>query len=152
MIINNTESMNATHCARLFGISRQCFSRWPCPKNKDGTYCLKDVILWKLAKTEEDAAESGGSAASKDKDVKRLRKAKADRAEFEMQKLRGQVVDRSEVETVMSQLLTRLRQGIMSIPDRIANAGSVADAVMLCRDIARAELNAVADEWERENG
>lgn len=151
MKIDDTERMNATQCARLFGVSRQALSQWACPKNTDGTYCAKDVILWKVAKAKEDASD-GASAATKDKDVRRLRKAKADRAELEVKKMTGQVIDRGEVETMWSRLLTRLRQGVMSIPDRIANAASVAEAVVLCRDIARGELNAVADEWERDNG
>ena len=147
MKIENAGKVKQAVVASLFGVSHSAVSRWPCPRNADGTYDLKAVIQWRVSKADEDAEVSGNSA-SRDPATARWRMAKAKRAEFELGLLEGRVVDKAEVETQWCRLLTRLRQGIMSIPDRIANAASVAEAVVLCRDIARGELNAVADEYD----
>lgn len=94
----------------MFGVRPQAVSAWKdCPRNKDGTWNLASVVRWKLQRAQEEAELDAGIDERGD-GLERYRAARADRAELEVAQMRGDLVDRADVEARWGRVLSHLVQ------------------------------------------
>jgi len=89
-------------------------------------YRLADVMASLIA----------SEASGKMNDQARLLKARADAAEFEVQRLHGTMVPAAEVEAAWHVIAGRFKQRILAIPTRIAPLAAVETEVDACHEIA----------------
>lgn len=105
--------------ASLWGVTEAAVTKWwkklGCPRNRDGSFDLTAVILWRenCLRSELEAAEK--AAAGDDDDAKRYRKVRADKEEFQLSVLKGRYVSLNEMKDLLGALASSQRnaQGIM---------------------------------------
>lgn len=103
--------------ASAFGVTPQAICRWQCPRNDDGTYDLPVVFEWQEQRI---AAAFVSEGPDKDEYDRRYRKAKAERLELELQKIRGDLVPTTEVVEELGRLLEGLKQDLLRLPAALA--------------------------------
>lgn len=104
-------------CA-VVGVSDKTLSIWlkqGCPKDSTGWWSPQAVIDWRYGAGKKGAAEDKKLAA----DI-RYREAKADMAEIEKMEMTGQYVSVDDIEKNLSEVFTRIKQGLIFMGHRIA--------------------------------
>lgn len=120
------EELSQNMLAQLVGKSTTTIDRWRkagCPRKKDKTYSLPDVIAWQIAqataKLEDELAglqsENGSSA-----DDQRYKAARADLKELERAERLGQLCNRDDVHQLWSTVLTTFAQLLQGLPHSLA--------------------------------
>lgn len=125
----------------LLGVSRMTMLEWGregLPRNEDRTYCWADVWAWVRRRwAEAKRVEGGDVGKEEDEDLARWRKARADLAEMEVARKRGELVPTEEVAAEVGRLLTEFKGNLLALPQRLAPR------------LARREPRVVADELDR---
>lgn len=91
-------------CA-IMGVTKPAIYKWVndgCPRNKDGSYPIDEVIAWRMAKETEKAVTPGGLSIEKLKAEIELKKA-------QVQKISNNFIERSLHETIMTSRAGSLR-------------------------------------------
>lgn len=90
----NFEALSRVKMAEAFGVSTQATNRWDCPRNEDGTFCLKDVIEWKVKK------ETSGQDREAQLKLQKLEK-EIEYKDAQVQKVRESVIPIEEHERIL---------------------------------------------------
>ncbi len=94
----------------MFGVTQQAVSAWKdCPRNADRSYSLPVVVAWKLQRLRDELeleADQGDNGES----TERWRKARAERAEIEVARMKGELVSLSDVESKWGRVLSHIIQ------------------------------------------
>lgn len=102
------------------------------PKESKGRYELKTVIQ-SYIKYLQQLASSKGSSSEQKESKSRLLKAQADKAELELEALKGKYIETTEVEFEWSNLLLAFRSKMLNMPSKLASllAGAGSDFAKL---------------------
>ena len=113
-------AVDQTELMALTGKSARTLMRWQregMPRAKDKTYDLAQVWNWveeHLRTTARPVAEG------KSPEWERFRAAKADMAEMQLEKLRGELMPRAEVESGLRARAAALKRGLLGLPRALA--------------------------------
>jgi phage terminase Nu1 subunit (DNA packaging protein) len=149
--------INKTEVADLFGVSLQTVDYWV----RKGLACRKDsheVIFNSAAVTAflEAQAEARAIASNKpaDADEARSRKlaAEAEIAEMQRDKMRGELVDISSVESVVAEEYAAVRSKLLALPGKLAPMVAIEADEIACRDLIERGVTEALDELARDAG
>ena len=115
--VGDINAANATEVGRCCGVTRQAVQKWKCPRRPDGKYCIPEVVQWRI---EKEAMAADLSSGAKSPQLERWRRARADMAEDELARRRGDLVEVVEVEAKWGRLLTALRQQLTRLGTSVA--------------------------------
>jgi hypothetical protein len=93
---------------KSFGVSAVSLHHWVkdgCPKNPDGSYSIPDIYKWKMNGMEKRLHNTSIDTRRKEKDIE-LKDA-------HIQKIRGNMIERSLMETVLASRAGNLRRFLM---------------------------------------
>ena len=141
LVAEDLERLRQMDVCLLLGVSRMSLLEWErdgLPRNEDKSYRWAEVWewvrrRWAEAKVRAEVEETEEESA----DIVRWRKARADLAEIEVAKKRGELVPTAEVTAEVGRLLVEFKGNLLALPQRLAPR------------LARREPKAVADELER---
>ena len=111
------DNLTRAELAEAVGRDVRTITNWlqaGCPKKPNGRYCLSDVIQWRL-----DEQMVSTSPGEKSEALERYRKARAEMVEIELQKLKGDLVERSNVIDAWGCRYKMFRDAALSIPERL---------------------------------
>jgi len=77
--------------------ARTLRGRPDCPRNPDGSYCAAEVVRWHLARSTGDEDPLAGDNGSASAALERFRLARAEDAELDLSRKRGQIVALDEL-------------------------------------------------------
>ncbi len=128
MAVSDIRVLSQKDVGEFFGVSQKTISVWKSEglfaEGGDGTYSLREVGR-AIVKRRTAGADNR----------ERIEAAKAERAEFEMEKMRGFVVDRAAVDHLMSEVGQVFRDKLLSmasgLADDLASMSEPADIVRL---------------------
>ena len=149
--------INKTEVADLFGVSIQSVDQWV----RKGLGCRKaghEVIFNSAAVTAflEKQAEARAIASNKpaDADEARSRKlaAEAEIAEMQRDRMRGELVDISSVETVVAEEYGAVRSKLLALPGKLAPMVAIEADEITCRDLIERGITEALDELARDAG
>jgi len=93
----NLRAVRVNETAEVFGVTRQTIHAWAttgqCPRNADGSFPLRELIEWRIG---QRIAATGGARGEPDH-AQRLQAARAESAEMDLLKARGELLDRRAV-------------------------------------------------------
>ena len=105
--------------AEFFGLHIQTVKQWrqesPAMPGEPGNYPLPEITRWRLAKINRNEL----SDELKIEQVEKLRVA-TESARIDLEKLKGSVLDRADVELWAAVALTELREGVLQLPEMLA--------------------------------
>lgn len=145
--IPDATRMTAAALGRLFGVSAQAVGRWDCPRNPDRTYDLAAVIAWRV---EQARDELSGVDPSRSQELERLRRIRADLAQLDLDRQRGNLVDVNEVGAIWGRMVTQLVQQLDGLGQILAprlegmSAVEIADAI---RSEVRMRIDAMREQY-----
>jgi phage terminase Nu1 subunit (DNA packaging protein) len=155
--------MTTAELAAFLGHSPHTVNRWRslgCPARKHGRTYLYDrtaVAKWLRArnydgkpgpKKREKAVVTGEDGQPLDPDV-RFRLARAEKVELDVAKLKGEMVDRADVEEALVRLARVFRTSLLGLPARLAPVIASMDSVPKVEKRIRRELEGVLREFSR---
>lgn len=107
------------------------------PKPERGRYDLIGAVRGYVRYLREQVSHNAGGAADFGAERIRLIKAKADLAEMEAAKMRGDLVAAAAVEQAWTDILARLRARLLVLPDRIAPLVHEETSIQAARNVIR---------------
>ena len=141
LVAEDLERLRQMDVCLLLGVSRMSLLEWErdgLPRNEDKSYRWAEVWEWVRERwSRAKRAEEEEGERDDDEDMVRWRKARADLAEIEVAKKRGELVPTAEVTAEVGRLLVEFKGNLLALPQRLAPR------------LARREPRAVADELER---
>lgn len=149
--------INKSEVADVFGVSLQTVDQWV----RKGLGCRKaghEVIFNSAAVTAflEKQAEARAIASNKpaDADEARSRKlaAEAEIAEMQRDKMRGDLVDISSVESVVAEEYGAVRSKLLALPGKLAPIIAIEADEITCRDLIERGITEALDELARDAG
>lgn len=121
--------------AAIFGLStrriRQLTQEGVLPQVGRGKYVLGEAVQSYIAHLQEKIREAAKSVDPKDlqKELTRLRKAQADKAELEVAEYQGQLHRAEDVEAVWTEMLSNFRARMLAMPTKLAPIVALQDDV-----------------------
>ena len=108
--------------AQAIGVGLRTVAYWAAnglPKTPEGFYNIAQVIRWREEVIEPNNRKNGKSAASTEWDDKH-KQAKAERAQIELRKLKGEYVSFEDVQTGRLLRIQTLKNALLLLPARIS--------------------------------
>ena len=117
-------NMRQTEVAKLFSVTPQALTQWssktkyqnPCPRNKDKSYNLPEVLRWYSERSEQ----SERSASSRTPDTDRFNKYRADQMQLRVETQKGLYMLRTEVEEREIEIASIFRRTLETLPASIS--------------------------------
>ena len=153
------------------GIDRRTLARRLAqlpPSEKRGRikyWLLRDVLRYLDTQSPgQVAAPASNGSAEYDEERTRLTRAKADMAELDERERRGELVPVAAVDSFLNTVLSRVRQGILTLPARVAPKGHDAqtipelerivleDCQQVLEEIAQTKIKFVATDRDADRG
>lgn len=79
--------------AEVLGVDARTLRRWKtAPRRTDGRYDLRELVAWRIREVEIELLGTGQDTESRSEGLERLRKARAELAELDLQERRGELV------------------------------------------------------------
>lgn len=121
--------------AEFLGVALQTVKQWrmetPAMPGDDGKYDLQQVVKWRLDKV----LQSDLAAAKRQQDFE-LGKIQVETKQIELDREKGLILDRHDVELWAAQQIVRARETIMQLPEMLA-----ASAPQDLKDFVRSEAD-----------
>lgn len=121
--------------ADLFGVALQTVKQWrtevPQMPGAEGNYPVKDIIKWRRDKD----LQTDLAAAKRQQDFE-LGQIQVESKRLELDREKGAILDRQDVELWASTALIELREGVMQLPEILA-----ASAPQDLKDFTRSETD-----------
>lgn len=145
---------SAKELAQLFNLSQMRIIqlRQEGMPGMNGEYPLKECISWYVRKLQEKLDENQNQTIVSEK-VK-LIKAKALKAEIEVKKLEGSILDQEDVKQDMMRILSGIKENFLSFPGKFAYELEDKKAIYIKNFLMKKileELNNIAERLENEN-
>lgn len=110
--VRNIHRASQGEAASVFGVARQTFAAWDCPRNDDKTYSIPDVIRWR---TDREAELGGGGNSPA---LERYRLAKAEQAEIELAQAKRELVSMADFRQWLGAWSRQMERYAMEIQKR----------------------------------
>ena len=105
-------SLSQAQLGEVFGCTRQAVGKWKCPKNRNGKYDLRRVVLWWGRRERDDER----ALALKDHTVDLWQAARGRLKQIELQKEEGQILDREDVLKQTVTAVTAMKARLLQAP------------------------------------
>lgn len=132
---NKFAKMTASDVARAFGVTAQAVGLWhskgTCPKNNDGSFCLKNVVAWKIQSAVEKAVTAAGGdpmmvdTGNETPTMRRYRLAQAQKVEYELSIKKGDHLPRHEVDKHFMQVGNQIGLAQEILDKKYPDAGEI---------------------------
>lgn len=113
------DRLPAITLATILKVHRTTPGKWTergCPRNRDGTFCIADVVNWRL----EEAGIRVEGVENRDESMGRWRSAKAGIAEIELAKLDGSIIPTKVARSAIGKLINDARTIWQGLPTSIS--------------------------------
>lgn len=145
--------------ANVFGVTPRAVSLWSaegCPRNRDGTYTLAEVVAWRTAKLIEKARtegfEEGQAAAGSGESNERWQAARAALKEIELAERRREFLRRDEIQPPLLRWLNAHAQRLHALPalvaGKLAGAGNQAAIQQAVEEALSHEVRRTRQEFQ----
>lgn len=138
-------SVRGKDLARLAGVTPGAVSKWysrdGCPRNKDGTYRLADVVRWILESRKEEMTDPDKPPADP---LRRKHYFDAKRKEMEYQIAKRELIPREEFRDMMAGRIIAVGHALDAAPDTLAPKCAGRTALEI-RDEIRRYNNSIRD-------
>lgn len=144
-----------------FGISRQAANEWEkkgCPKMARGYWCMGDVIAWKTDQSSVGDPQKSVDAlpltAQKIYWETRCREAQAESQNFKNAVIRGDYLEKKQMEQEIITFFVVLKQAVLSLPRKAAITATKYITSQRARVLEAELLEVVSDaltQWSRGN-
>lgn len=129
--------MTAVEIAELWGVTKQAVGRWhsdmDCPRNRDGSYNLPEVIAWRERRMKRELDE-----AKADTPRARRERIAEEREQFEFDRLREKYIKVEEVEQKETRKITVMKADLKQVGRRVVRSLGTGVAGGLSRKIQAA--------------
>lgn len=121
--------------AEFFGMALQTVKQWrmetPPMPGGEGKYPLQQITQWRM----EKVSQSDLAAAKRQQDYE-LGRIQVETKQIELDREKGLILDRSDVELWATTAIVELREGVMQLPEMLA-----ASAPQELKDFVRSETD-----------
>lgn len=145
-------SLNQDEAAAIYGKTSRRLrqleaSEDPPPRNPDGSYPLKEFGMWLRRRfMEETGVANDGKMYDLGAERARLTKNQADKAELEVEELRGDLVRSSVIQFHWQAMVAALRSRLLGLPTTVATHIATPDKLQETQDLARTIVHEALNE------
>jgi phage terminase Nu1 subunit (DNA packaging protein) len=108
--------MGQKYIAHVYGLTFQTIQGWKgCPRNKDKSYNLRDVVQWR-----RDQDTMGGESNGGSDELEKWRAARRAMAELDLAKRQGELAEVVQVDAEISRMVVTFKQALLALPSALA--------------------------------
>jgi phage terminase Nu1 subunit (DNA packaging protein) len=120
-IIKDIEYATRKEISSVFGVHPSTISRWVardrCPRNPDGTFDLRKVIIWRLEENDLEQAPCENEEARRW--MTQFRRERALLAKIDRRRAEGELIAKEEIAAAWAKRAFNMRSSLLTLVDRL---------------------------------